>query len=73
MNRSVADIGGLLIVSQFTLYGVLEKGTRPSFSTALPPVGGGAAVPGFHGPVACGHDVAGRRRPVLQRGWTWNW
>ena len=38
MNRSVTDIaGGLLIVSQFTLYGVLEKGTRPSFSTAMPP------------------------------------
>src|SRR5262249_37456016 len=38
MNRSVTDIaGGLLILSQFTLYGVLEKGTRPSFSDAMPP------------------------------------
>jgi len=38
MNRSVTDItGGLLIVSQFTLYGVIEKGTRPSFSDAMPP------------------------------------
>ncbi len=38
MNRSVTDIAGeLLIVSQFTLYGVLEKGTRPSFSGAMPP------------------------------------
>jgi len=38
MNRSVTEIGGaLLIVSQFTLHGVLEKGTRPSFSDAMPP------------------------------------
>ncbi len=38
MNRSVTDLGGaLLIVSQFTLYGTLEKGTRPSFSDAMPP------------------------------------
>ncbi|MCX7916341.1 MAG: D-aminoacyl-tRNA deacylase [Verrucomicrobiae bacterium] len=38
MNRSVSDVGGgVLVVSQFTLYGELEKGTRPSFSTAMPP------------------------------------
>ena len=35
MNRSLADVGGgLLIVSQFTLYGDTKKGYRPSFIKA---------------------------------------
>jgi D-tyrosyl-tRNA(Tyr) deacylase len=39
MNRSVTDIGGgLLVVSQFTLYGDPRNGTRPSFTDAMPPV-----------------------------------
>src|SRR5206468_9140394 len=37
MNRSVTDVQGeLLVVSQFTLYGDLRKGTRPSYSDAMP-------------------------------------
>ena len=38
MNRSLVDTGGdALVVSQFTLYGSLKKGTRPSFAAAAPP------------------------------------
>jgi D-aminoacyl-tRNA deacylase len=38
MNRSVADVGGaLLVVSQFTLYGDVRRGRRPSFDDAMPP------------------------------------
>jgi D-tyrosyl-tRNA(Tyr) deacylase len=38
MNRSLLDTrGGLLCVSQFTLYGDVRKGRRPSFVDALEP------------------------------------
>lgn len=38
MNRSLADIGGeLLVVSQFTLLGNVRKGKRPSFVDAAEP------------------------------------
>jgi D-tyrosyl-tRNA(Tyr) deacylase len=38
MGRSVEEIGGaVLLVSQFTLYGDLRRGRRPSFDDAMPP------------------------------------
>ena len=38
MNRSVLDIaGGVLVVSQFTLYGDARTGRRPAFTGALEP------------------------------------
>lgn len=38
MNRSVTDVGGgILVVSQFTLYGDARRGRRPGYSTAAAP------------------------------------
>ena len=38
MNLSLKDVaGGLLVVSQFTLYGDVRRGLRPSWSEAAPP------------------------------------
>ncbi|MDR3228523.1 MAG: D-tyrosyl-tRNA(Tyr) deacylase, partial [Puniceicoccales bacterium] len=42
MNLALGDLpdggGEVLVVSQFTLFGTMRKGTRPSFHRAAPPV-----------------------------------
>jgi len=38
MNRSLSDVGGeILLVPQFTLYGNVKRGRRPSWDGAAPP------------------------------------
>jgi D-tyrosyl-tRNA(Tyr) deacylase len=38
MNRSVAEAqGSVLVISQFTLFGDVRQGRRPSFASAAPP------------------------------------
>ncbi len=38
MNRSLEEVGGsVLVVSQFTLWGNLKKGSRPSYNRAAAP------------------------------------
>lgn len=61
MNRSVRDVGGeVLVVSQFTLYGDLGSGYRPSFTQAAPPDAADALYTSFcaHLETQLGHPVA---------------
>ncbi len=48
MNRSLTETGGgVLVVSQFTLFGDVRKGRRPSFVAAAPPEQGRALYERF--------------------------
>ena len=48
MNLALAEVGGeALVVSQFTLYGDLRKGRRPSWTDAGDPAVAGRAVEAF--------------------------
>jgi len=58
MNRGLEELGGggVLVVSQFTLYGDAHKGRRPSFIAAAPPE---IAVPRYERFVALLSERAG--------------
>ena len=71
MNLALADVGGeILVVSQFTLYGDVRKGRRPSWTDAAPPdVGvraGGGVRPALEarGAARCGRGVFGAHMEV---------
>lgn len=62
MNRDLADVGGgVLVVSQFTLYGDASKGRRPSFIDAAPP---NIAIPLYEKFVAVLKEKSGGKIPV---------
>ena len=60
MNRSVQEIGGgLLVISQFTLFASTRKGNRPSYSRSARPE---VAIPLYH--QLLGQLAADLGRPV---------
>jgi D-tyrosyl-tRNA(Tyr) deacylase len=62
MNRDLAEVGGgVLVVSQFTLYGDASKGRRPSFIDAAPP---NIAIPLYETFVALLKEKSAGRIPV---------
>ena len=59
MNRSVQDAqGGILLVSQFTLFASTRKGNRPSYSTISPTGNCGPALWTIHGQAGPGFGEA---------------
>ncbi len=68
-DRSLRDVGGaMLVVSQFTLFGEVKKGRRPSFTKAAPPDHAQPLVEEFASLVAAdGFEVAtGRFGAMMQ-------
>ena len=62
MNRDLTEVGGgVLVVSQFTLYGDASKGRRPSFIDAAPP---NLAIPLYEKFIALLKEKSGGKIPV---------
>ena len=67
MNRSVAEVGGgVLAISQFTLYGNARKGRRPSFVDAAQPTAGQRLYEAYCDAltVPCGRGVFGAHMEI---------
>ena len=62
MNLSLRDIGGdALVVSQFTLFGSMKKGSRPSFNRAAVPA---EAIPLYESFVTALSEALGKPVPT---------
>ena len=72
MSNAVGDVGGsVLVVSQFTLYGDVRRGKRPSFDAAAPPEKARTLYEYFVERIraqACAAKPANFRKPCR-----WNW
>ena len=69
MNRSVAEVGGeVLVVSQFTLYGDTRKGRRPSYVDAARPEQAEPLCEAFVGALCAlgAHVATGRFRTHME-------
>ena len=67
MNRSVSEVGGgVLAISQFTLYGNVTKGRRPSFVGAAEPAVGERLYEAYCDAltVPCGRGVFGAHMEI---------
>ena len=66
LNRTLREVGGgVLVVSQFTLFGTLDKGTRPDFHRAAPPAKARELYECFLAQIA---SALGPGAPTVERG-----